>query len=208
MPAACRSNSRTSSSASSSIAACPATGRENWRAGRARNRGAFDRDLQRYLVVPISRLRGVSPNSSASPIVDGPCHVHRRRGISRTGRSCCAPPMTVMPIALRRYPRALRSCCLADGNRLEGEDSSCPPTAMLCRQDAQTNSRSAFTCIRRSAPIGSPTAMAPCCCCRIRTCGTSHATRMIVEIEESVYLAGHDGPRRTTQIVSTAVPAT
>ena len=41
-----------------SIAACPRTGRDNWRAVCARHAGAFDADLSRDVVVPVRRTVG------------------------------------------------------------------------------------------------------------------------------------------------------
>ena len=70
-PAACRSSCRPRRSASSSIAALPATGKDNWREFARSTRGAFDRDLQRRVVVP---LHGAAPRAAtlAVPIVAGP----------------------------------------------------------------------------------------------------------------------------------------
>ena len=54
---------------------CRSINRESWRQVARATAGAFDRDLQQCLVLPLPRGRARSARSSASPIVDGPSRV-------------------------------------------------------------------------------------------------------------------------------------
>ena len=69
-------------------------------AGGARHRGAFDRDLQRHLVLPLHRSRRVPAHAASArrwSAARATSQVAARGAAGR--RSCCARRMTAMPTA-------------------------------------------------------------------------------------------------------------
>ena len=170
-------------------------------AGRARDRRAFDR---RPSTTP---RRAVSWNRLVAQAAVR--HAHRRRPAPRhassasdrrTGNGCAPAHDGYAPDFGVIHSRALRLARRRPPARRRGQ---LPPGRRRGAAGARgaTNSPSAFTCIRRSRPTGCPTATASSCCCPTRNCGPSTPSATRCEIEESVFLASPDGPRRTVQIV-------
>ena len=178
----------------------PATRRDNWRQRRARHRGAFDRDLQRHLVVPVRRRTADEADAAGAPIVGGPRGRRvatartRPSGIMlRTSHDGYAEPFGVV------HQRVLMLA--ADGSRIDGEDTVLPPRARHRRSAAAPDdSPCVSTCILRQ---GQPPERRP-----RRHAGAAEQRSLDVQrlrgprrSRGERVSAGTDGPRRTVQIV-------
>ena len=177
----------------------PATSRETWRqvarATAAHSTVMFnDTSSCRFLEGgSFKRLLG-------APIVGGPTDVQVAREeradavMLRASHDGYADRFGVM------HQRALKLAPTAD--RSTARTCSCPPTATcMPRGRAATSSRCASTCIpsvkaNRLTDGHGAMLMLP-----NREVWTFNAYEDRVELEESVYLSGADGPRRTVQIV-------
>ena len=167
---------------------------------RARDRRAFDRGVQRHLVVPLPHL-GVarSPCSARRSCPARP--TCRCRAQERDNGVIAAPVARRLCGALRRRASA-RAAALA---RRQAARRRGPVRAGAWREPAgparRRTSRCASTCIR---------------CVKANRHSDGHGVMLVlpnkevwtfdayeerVELEESVYLAGPDGPRRAVQIV-------
>ena len=168
--------------------------------GRARDRGAFHRHLQRHLVVPVSRLDRVPPAVRRARSWTGRSNVTVARDTEERRRSCCAPPMTATPSASASSTSA-SSRCRRTATSSTARTSSCPPTGKSLPEDALDHFAVRFH-LHPSI--------------RVNRLTDGHGAVLLlpnkdvwnldthedeVVLEESVYLAGHDGPRRTTQVV-------
>ena len=166
---------------------------------RARDRRAFDRDLQRHLVVPLPHL-GVAeaPARRADP-----GRTVGRAGLAPGARGRRDPALSHDGYADRFGVVHQRTLRLARRRATGSTARICSwrRMARACRPGAAMPSRCASTCIRRSRRAGIRTATASCWCCRTEEVWTFDAYEERVELEESVYLAGPDGPRRAVQIV-------
>ena len=89
----------------------------------------------------------------------------------------------------------------ADGSGSTARTSSSPPTAARRSARRATNSRSASTCIPSVKATRLTDGHGAMLLLPNKEVWTFNAHEDRVELEESVYLAGSDGPRRTTQIV-------
>ena len=119
MPAACRSSCRGSSTALVVNCGLPAINKRELAAGGARDRRAFDRHLQRHLVVPFPRIAARCSAAARRADRRRPARRAGRRARIADGASCCAPRTTAMPTDFgvihqralrlaRRRPRARR----------------------------------------------------------------------------------------------------
>ena len=178
----------------------PSTGRENWRQ-LARSTAAHStvtfNDTSSARFVELAMFRRVL---GGSPMLGGP------RTVSVTRED--APDAIALRAAHDGYADRFgimheRMLMLAaDGTRIDGEDiflAADGGTQMRARR--RINSPSAFTCI----PTVKATRLTDGHGVMLMTPNkevwtfTAHEDR--VELEDSVYLAGSEGPRRTTQIV-------
>jgi uncharacterized heparinase superfamily protein len=176
----------------------PAAGRENWRqvarATAAHSTVTFnDASSCRFLdSAAFRRLFGV-------PIVDGPDNVTVSRE-SEDGE-------TVLRAAHDGYAERFgiiheRFVSLsADGNRIDGEDVFLPATGNALPEDSEDlfavrfHLHPAIRANRLTDGHGAVLLLPN------KDVWNLNAHEDIVTVEESVYLAGQDGPRRTTQIV-------
>jgi uncharacterized heparinase superfamily protein len=182
------------------IANCgmPATGRENWRqvarATAAHSTVTFnDTSSCRFLdSATFRRLFGI-------PIVDGPYDVTVARDSEDKA--------TVLRAAHDGYAERFgiiheRFVSLsADGNRLEGEDVFLPATGNALPEDAEDHFAVRFhlhPTIRANRLTDGHGAVL---LLPNKDVWNLNAHEDVVTVEESVYLAGQDGPRRTMQIV-------
>jgi uncharacterized heparinase superfamily protein len=176
----------------------PAAGRENWRqvarATAAHSTVTFnDSSSCRFLdSAPFRRVFGV-------PIVDGPDHVT----VSRDNEY----RTTVLRAAHDGYAERFgivheRFVSLsADGNKLDGEDVFLPATGTALSADSEDYFAVRFhlhPAIRASRLTDGHgvVLLLP-----NRDVWNLDTHEDVVAVEESVYLAGQDGPRRTTQVV-------
>jgi uncharacterized heparinase superfamily protein len=176
----------------------PAAGRENWRqvarATAAHSTVTFnDASSCRFLdSAAFRRLFGV-------PIVDGPENVTVSRD-SENGE-------TVLRAAHDGYAERFgilheRFVALSeDGNRLDGEDVFLPATGNALLEDAEDHFAVRFhlhPAIRANRLTDGHGAVL---LLPNKDVWNLNAHEDVVAVEESVYLAGQDGPRRTMQIV-------
>jgi uncharacterized heparinase superfamily protein len=176
----------------------PAAGRENWRqvarATAAHSTVTFnDSSSCRFLEsAPFRRVFGV-------PIVDGPKHVMVARDNDFR--------MTVLRATHDGYAERFgivheRFVSLsADGHKLDGEDVFLPATGTALSPDVEDYFAVRFhlhPAIRASRLTDGHgvVLLLP-----NRDVWNLNTYEDVVAVEESVYLAGQDGPRRTTQIV-------
>ena len=199
MPAACRSSCRAKQHRIVVNCGLPATSREKLAAGRARHRRAFDRRLQRHVIVPLHRGRPRQAHAAGRRSSAGRA-MSRSRARSAAARWCCAPRTTAMPTASASCISA-RSCW--------------PPTAAgSTARTCSTPARRANGAASRRDQFAVRFHLHPSIKANRLTDGhgamlmlpnkevwTFNAYEDRVELEESVYLAGTDGPRRTMQIV-------
>ena len=134
------------------------------------------------------------------PIIGGPQQGRGRARGARRRQSCCAPRTTAMPKASAWCTQ--RTLMLShDGQRLDGEDVFMRASGEMHCPPAATSSRSASTCIpsvkanRLTDPHGAMLMLPN------KEVWTFTAYEDRIDLEESVYLAGTDGPRRTVQLV-------
>ena len=176
----------------------PGSGRENWRqvarATAAHSTVTFnDASSCRFLDIGVfRRLFGV-------PIVDGPDNVTVARDAVQDA--------TVLRAAHDGYADRFgiiheRFVSLsADGNRLDGEDVFLPATGNALPEDAEDAFAVRFhlhPSIRANRLTDGHGAVL---LLPNKDVWNLNAYEDVVAVEESVYLAGHDGPRRTMQIV-------
>ncbi len=125
----------------------------NLAAGRARDRRAFDRDVQRHVVVPLSSNAARSSACSARrSSAARPTSQVDARGARRRHRAARLARRLRRP--LRRDPSARADALAPTAAGSTARTCSCRPTATRSRRTSPTNSRCASTCIRRSRPTG------------------------------------------------------
>ena len=177
----------------------PATGRDGWRQVARAHRRAFDRDVQRRVVLPLRRVRARS----------GACCRARRSSAGRAMSRSRARTKEGGALVLRTshdgyadnfgviHHRALMLA--ADGSRLDGEDMFTPAQGRDSAGDDQFALRfHLHPSVKASRLQDSHGAMLML---PNKEVWTFNAYEDRIELEESVYLAGTDGPRRTLQIV-------
>ena len=178
----------------------PANQPRDLAAGGARHRGAFHRGVQRHIVVPLSRRRLVqAPARHADR--QRPEPTSRSPARSAATPSSCARRTTATPTASGVIHQRALKLALA-GNRIDGEDLFVADRRRhASRQDVADEFAVRFH-LHPSVKANKLTdghgamLMLPS-----RDVWTFNAYEDRVEIEESVYLSGSDGPRRAVQIV-------
>ena len=136
-----------------------------------------------------------------APIVGGPREVAGRRASSSASGTRAAGLARRLCRPVRRRPSARPDAVRPTARRLDGEDTV---RARRGRDIAGRTRRVRGALPPASVGQGQPPGRRPrrhAGAGRTRRSGPSTPTRTGVEIEESVYLAGTDGPRRTVQIV-------
>ena len=179
----------------------PATSRETWRQVRARDRRAFDRDVQRHIVVPLPRNRLVQAPAGRRADRRRPAPTSRSRARSAATRSCCARRTTAMPTASasmhqrasdargRRHARSTARTCSVRRRRRASAAAGRDQFAVRfhlhpsVKANRLTDGHGVMLLLPNNEVW------------------TFNAYEERVELEESVYLAGTDGPRRTVQMV-------
>ena len=202
MPAACRSSCRGKQQRIVVNCGLPATSRENWRqvarATAAHSTVTFnDTSSCRFLESrPIRRLL------LGAPIIGGPRDVPVDARGAATAPCCCARRTTAMPTASASCITRVADAVAPTAARLDGEDMFIAGrAAKRCRHGAATNSRVRFhlhpavKANRLSDGHGVMLVLPN------KEVWTFDAYEDRVELEESVYSPGRDGPRRTVQIV-------
>ncbi len=170
-------------------------------AGGARHRRAFDRHVQR------ARRPAGSSNAARCAGCWPACRSSPARATCASTRDEHADGVDAARLArrlcrrFRHRPSRARCACRPTAARSTARTVSRRRTASQPGGSAPTNTPSASTCTRRSRPAGCRTAAASSCCCPTRRSGPSPPMADAVQLEESVYLAGPEGPRRTVQIV-------
>lgn len=165
---------------------------------RALHRGAFDADLSRDLVVPVRRTVGDEALARGAPITSGPSHVENYRETVTEGDMLT----TSHDGYLSRFGVIHRRVLILahDGTRLEGEDSVAPAQGgrikgaeadFALRFQLHPSVKASRLSDARGVMLVLPN----------RDVWTFEAYDDKVDLEDSVFLAGNDGPRRTSQIV-------
>ena len=197
MPAASHSNCPPGPAASSSIAACPRPAATTG-ALCARHRGAFDPDLSRDVVVPVRRTVGDEAVVAGRADHQRPANVESYREAVANGDLLT----TSHDGYLARFGIVHRRVLMIaqDGARLDGEDTLSPaPGARIKGNEADFALRfhlhPAVKASRLSDARGVMLVLPN------RDVWTFEALDDKVDLEDSVFLAGNDGPRRTAQIV-------
>jgi uncharacterized heparinase superfamily protein len=189
-----------SSGASRIVINCgmPSTGRDNWRAF-ARSTAAHStltlHDTSSCQFVELSAMKRLL---QGAPIVSGPAHVENYREAVADGELLTASHDGY----LERFGVVHRRQLMVahDGSRLDGEDTLSPPPG------ARSKSTETDYALRfhlhpavKASRLGD--ARGVMLVLPNRDVWTFEALDDTVELEESVFLAGNDGPRRTAQIV-------
>jgi uncharacterized heparinase superfamily protein len=175
----------------------PATGRDNWRAFARETSAHSDlvyRNTSSCQFVAMSAMKRLL---HGAPIIDGPTEVEAYREPTADG---------VLLIASHNgYARAFglihrRSILMADdGSRIDGEDALEPMPGTSPRGDDEFALRFHLHPSIKASRLSD--ARAVMLVLPNRDVWTFEALDDKVELEDSVFLAGPDGPRRTVQIV-------
>jgi uncharacterized heparinase superfamily protein len=189
-----------SSGASRIVINCgmPSTGRDNWRVF-ARSTAAHStltyHDISSCQFVELSAMKRLL---QGAPVISGPSNVESYREVVANGVLLT----TSHDGYLGRFGVVHRRVLMAahDGSRLDGEDTMAPaPGARIKGTDADYAVRfhlhPAVKASRLSDARGVMLVLPN------RDVWTFEALDDKVELEDSVFLAGNDGPRRTAQIV-------
>ncbi len=176
----------------------PTTGRDNWRPfarGTAAHSTLIYRDTSSCQFVELSAMKRLL---HGAPIVSGPADVESYREVLQDGTLLT----TSHDGYLHRFGVVHRRVVMLshDGSRLDGEDAMSPPASGRIRgNDAEFALRfhlhPAVKASRLSDARGVMLVLPN------RDVWIFEALDDKVELEDSVFLAGNDGPRRTAQIV-------
>ena len=174
----------------------PQTGRDDWR--------RFSRSTAAHSTVTFNETSSARFIESAAfrrvlggaPMLGGPGNVAVNRATTATTPSCCARRTTATPSATASCTSA-PSCWPTDGTRLEGEDMFSPPTA-----DEIRGSQDAYAVRFHLHPSVKATRLTDGHGVMLMSANkdvwTFSAPDHRVDLEDSVYLAGSNGPRRTS----------
>jgi uncharacterized heparinase superfamily protein len=175
----------------------PSNGRDNWRSF-ARSTAAHStvtcHETSSCQFVELSAMKRFL---QGAPIVSGPSHVENYREAVNGGTLLTASHDGY----LARFGVVHRRVLMAaqDGSRLDGEDSMVPTPGLRSKSDTDFAIRfhlhPAVKASRLSDGRGVMLVLPS------REVWTFEALDDKVDLEDSVFLAGNDGPRRTTQIV-------
>jgi len=176
----------------------PSTGRDNWRVF-ARSTPAHStltyHETSSCQFVELSAMKRLL---QGSPIIGGPTHVESYREAVANGELLTASHDGY----LARYGVVHRRVLMAshDGSRLDGEDTLAPaPGARIKGHDTDYALRFHLHPSVKSSRLSD--ARGVMLVLPNRDVWTFEALDDKVELEDSVFLAGNDGPRRTAQIV-------
>ncbi len=206
MPAACPSRSSHGNSRIVVNCGLPVDQPRQLAAGGARDRGPFDRDVQRHLVgAVVDRRRGPLKHAARHATSIGGPHARSTvvRARSRPTPSCLRAShdgyagrfdivhQRALDAGARRHAASTARTC------------SCPPSGdVAARRRADQFALRFHLHPSIKANRADRRRTAPCWCCRTAEVWTFNAyDGHASTLEESVYLAGPDGPRRTLQIV-------
>ncbi|ABD85603.1 heparinase II/III family protein [Rhodopseudomonas palustris] len=176
----------------------PATGRENWRSfarGTAAHSTVTYRETSSCQFVERSSMKRFL---NGAPIVSGPVHVEHYREVGAEGVMLNMSHDGYQSRFGVTHRRVLMAS--VDGSRLDGEDTvAAAPGARIKGNDASYAVRfhlhPAVKASRLTDARGVMLVLPN------REVWTFEALDDKVELEDSVFLAGNDGPRRTVQIV-------
>ena len=168
-------------------------------AGRARHRRAFDRGVQRHVVVPLPRRRLVQAHDRHADRARPGARAGRARGPRRRADHLRASHDGYADRFSVVHQRAIKVAI--DGTRVDGEDLFVPSDGDLLPANVPDEFAVRFHLhpsikANRLTDGHGVMLMLP-----NREVWTFNAHEDRVELEESVYLSGSDGPRRTVQIV-------
>jgi uncharacterized heparinase superfamily protein len=176
----------------------PSTGRDNWRAfarGTAAHSTLTCHDTSSCQFVELSAMKRLL---QGAPIVSGPSNVESYREVVPNGELLTSSHDGY----LARFGVVHRRVLMAaqDGSRLDGEDTLSPvpgarvrgnETDFALRFHLHPSVKASRLSDARGVMLVLPS----------RDVWTFEALEDRVELEDSVFLAGNDGPRRTAQIV-------
>ena len=189
-----------SSGASRIVINCgmPSTGRDNWRAF-ARSTVAHStltcHELSSCQFVELSAMKRLL---HGAPIVSGPLNVENYREVVANGELLTTSHDGYVPRFSVIHRRALMVA--HDGSRLDGEDTVSPAPGGRTRAN-QTDYAVRFHLHPSVKASRLSDARGVMLVLPNRDVWTFEALDDKVELEDSVFLAGNDGPRRTAQIV-------
>jgi uncharacterized heparinase superfamily protein len=176
----------------------PSTGRENWRAF-ARSTVAHStltcHDLSSCQFVELSAMKRLL---HGAPVVSGPLNVENYREVVANGELLTTSHDGYVPRFSVIHRRVLMVA--QDGSRLDGEDTVSPAPGGRTRAN-QTDYALRFHLHPSVKASRLSDARGVMLVLPNRDVWTFEALDDKVELEDSVFLAGNDGPRRTAQIV-------
>ncbi len=169
-------------------------------AGRARDRRPFDRHLQRHVVVPLHRVRPGQAHAAGHADRRRAAATSRSRARSSDGAIVLRASHDGYADELRRHPPARAD---AVGRRAAARRRG--PVHAGARRDRSPAGRDQFAVRFHLHPAVKANRLTDGHGAMLllpnKEVWTFNAYEDRVDIEESVYLAGTDGPRRTVQIV-------
>jgi uncharacterized heparinase superfamily protein len=175
----------------------PATGRDNWRVfarGTAAHSTLVCHDTSSCQFVELSAVKRLL---QGSPIVSGPSNVESFREAVDNGTLLTASHDGYLAKSGVIHQRVLMIA--ADGARLDGEDNLSPPPGGRIRGESDYALRFHLHPSVKASRLSD--ARGVMLVLPNREVWTFEALDDRVELEDSVFLAGNDGPRRTAQIV-------
>jgi uncharacterized heparinase superfamily protein len=176
----------------------PSTGRENWRAF-ARSTVAHStltcHELSSCQFVELSAMKRIL---HGAPVVSGPLNVENYREVVANGELLTTSHDGYVPRFSVIHRRVLMVAL--DGSRLDGEDTVSPAPGGRTRAN-QTDYALRFHLHPSVKASRLSDARGVMLVLPNRDVWTFEALDDKVELEDSVFLAGNDGPRRTAQIV-------
>ena len=177
----------------------PATGRDNWRAfarGTPAHSTLTYHDTSSCQFVELSAMKRLL---QGSPIVSGPSTVESYREVVANGVLLTTSHDGYLP----RFGVVHRRVLMVahDGTRLDGEDTLSPAPGAPDQGQRRPTTRCGFICIPSVKASRLSDARGVMLVLPNRDVWTFEALDDKVDLEDSVFLAGNDGPRRTAQIV-------
>jgi uncharacterized heparinase superfamily protein len=176
----------------------PATGRDSWRAFARSTAAHSTLTYHETSSCQFVELSAMKRFLHGSPIVAGPANIENSRGDVANGTVLTASHDGYVGRFGALHRRVLMAA--ADGSRLDGEDTIAPVPGGRNKANA-TDYALRFHLhpqVKASRLTETPGVMLVL---PNREVWTFEAFDDTIELEDSVFLAGNDGPRRTTQIV-------
>ena len=176
----------------------PSTGRDNWRAfarGTAAHSTLTYHETSSCQFVELSAMKRLL---QGAPVVSGPANVESYREVVANGELLTTSHDGYLPRFGVMHRRVLMVA--HDGSRLDGEDTLSPaPGARIKGHDTDYALRFHLHPSVKASRLSD--ARGVMLVLPNRDVWTFEALDDKVELEDSVFLAGNDGPRRTAQIV-------